>query len=102
MTSFEEELERNGTLVFTNKGRSMMPLLRQGKDLFTVRKKGAERCNVGDVVLYRRPPDKYVLHRIIEFLSDNDGFFRTCNLSLTVFPINDFIIKFSFYNQVFT
>jgi len=49
----------------------MMPLLRQGKDLFTVRKKGAERCKKGDVVLYRRPPDQYVLHRIVEVRPDD-------------------------------
>ncbi len=69
--SFEEYLEQNGSLTYTNVGTSMMPLLRQGKDLFTVRKKGAERCNAGDVVLYRRPPDKYVLHRIIEVRPDD-------------------------------
>ncbi len=43
----------------------MLPLLRQGKDLFFIEKKGAERCKVGDVVLYRRKR-QYVLHRIIE------------------------------------
>lgn len=43
----------------------MLPLLREGKDLFFIEKKGAERCKVGDVVLYRRKR-QYVLHRIIE------------------------------------
>ena len=42
----------------------MMPLLRQGKDLFNVRKKGPERCRVGDVVLYKRQ-GRYILHRIL-------------------------------------
>ena len=64
--SFEEYLDRYGTLVYTNVGVSMLPLMRQGKDLFIVRKKGTERCRKGDVVLFRRPPDKYVLHRIID------------------------------------
>ena len=60
-------LERNGTLTYTNVGTSMMPLLKQGRDLFTVRAKApGERFAVGDVVLYRRPPDKNVLHRIVE------------------------------------
>ena len=31
----------------------------------TVRKKGAERCRAGDVVLYRREGAPYVLHRIV-------------------------------------
>ncbi|MBQ3955489.1 MAG: S24/S26 family peptidase [Clostridia bacterium] len=64
--SFEDYLDRFGTLTYTNVGTSMMPLLRQGKDLFILKKRGPERLAVGDVVLYRRPPDKYVLHRIVE------------------------------------
>ena len=64
--SYEEYLNRYGSLTYTNVGVSMLPLLRQGKDLFTVRKKTGKRCRVGDVVLYRRPPDQYVLHRIVE------------------------------------
>ena len=64
--SFEAYLEQTGTLTYSNLGTSMLPLLRQGRDLFTVKRKGAERCRVGDVVLYRRPPDSYVLHRIVE------------------------------------
>ena len=64
--SYEEYLDRYGTLTYSVVGSSMLPLLRQGKDLFTVTKKGPERCRRGDVVLYRRPPDSYVLHRIIE------------------------------------
>ncbi|MBR6337571.1 MAG: S26 family signal peptidase [Ruminococcus sp.] len=64
--SYEEYLENNDRLIYTNVGVSMLPLLRQGKDLFIVEKKGKKRCRVGDVVLYKRPPDKYVLHRIIE------------------------------------
>ena len=64
--SFAEYLDQNETLTYTNVGVSMLPLLRQGKDLFTVRKKGKERCKAGDVVLYRRTPDRYVLHRVVE------------------------------------
>ena len=53
--TFEEVLEREGRLVYTNVGISMLPLLRQGKDLFVVEKRGPERLRAGDVVLYRRP-----------------------------------------------
>ncbi|MCR5122644.1 MAG: S24/S26 family peptidase [Ruminococcus sp.] len=63
--TYEEYLEKNGTLTYTNVGVSMMPLLRQGKDLFTIKKKTARRCKAGDVVLYLRPPNQYVLHRVI-------------------------------------
>ncbi|MBQ2581256.1 MAG: S24/S26 family peptidase [Ruminococcus sp.] len=64
--TYEEYLESNGEMTYTNVGTSMMPLLRQHRDLFTVRKKDSARCRAGDVVLYRRPPDSYVLHRVVE------------------------------------
>lgn len=57
ITNYEEYLQKNGSLTYTNVGTSMMPLLKQHRDLFTVRKKGKERCKAGDVVLYRRPPN---------------------------------------------
>lgn len=64
--TYEEFLEKYGTMTYSNVGVSMMPLLKQGRDLFTVRKKGKERCKKYDVVLYRRPPSHYVLHRVIQ------------------------------------
>ncbi len=69
--TFEEYLDKNGELTYTNVGKSMMPLLKQHRDLFTVKKKGKSRCKAGDVVLYKRPPDRYVLHRIIEVRPDS-------------------------------
>ena len=67
--SYEEYLDKYGTLTYANVGVSMLPLLRQGRDLFTVTKKGAARCRVGDVALYRRG-NEYVLHRIVEVRDD--------------------------------
>ena len=64
--TYEEYLERYPRLVRTNVGVSMLPLLRQGRDLFIVEKRGPDRMRVGDVVLYRRPPNQYVLHRIVK------------------------------------
>jgi hypothetical protein len=63
---YEEYLEQNGSMTYSNVGVSMMPLLKQGRDLFTVKKKGKQRCKKYDVVLYRRPPSHYVLHRVIK------------------------------------
>ncbi len=67
----EQFLEKNGTLIYANTGRSMLPLLREGKDLFTVKKKGEERCRKLDVVLYKTSQSRYVLHRIIK-VREND------------------------------
>lgn len=68
--SFEEYLARCGSLTYSNVGTSMEPMLRQGRDLFTVTRKGPERCRVGDVVLFRRG-EKYILHRVVE-VREND------------------------------
>ena len=68
--SFTEYLQTHETLTYANVGVSMLPLLRQGKDLFTVRRKGPERCRAGDVVLYKRG-DAYVLHRVIDARPDD-------------------------------
>ena len=65
MSSLEKYLSEQGRVISTNVGVSMLPLLREGKDLFFIEKKGAGRCRVGDVVLYRRKR-QYVLHRVIE------------------------------------
>ena len=65
MSSFEEELEQNGTLVFPNKGTSMMPLLRQNRDLMVIEKRGPERLRKYDAVLYKRG-ENYVMHRILQ------------------------------------
>ena len=66
LLKFEEYLERYGTLTYTCRGISMLPMLRQRRDLIVVRKKGEERCKKYDVALYRRPPHDYVLHRVVE------------------------------------
>ena len=74
MTStFEEIIRRDGRLVYTNVGVSMLPLLRHGRDLFIVEKRGPDRLKAGDVVLYRRPPAQYVLHRIVEVREKDYG-----------------------------
>jgi hypothetical protein len=64
-STFEDELEKHGRFVYANKGTSMMPLLRQGRDLMIIEKKGPQRCRKYDAVLYRRG-NKYILHRILK------------------------------------
>ena len=62
--SFEEILARDGVLVYKTSGVSMKPMLRQNRDLVTVRTPSS-RLKRFDVALYRRGGD-YVLHRVIK------------------------------------
>lgn len=62
---FEDILEQEGQLVYTNVGTSMMPLLRQRRDLLIIRKKGPERLHWLDCPLYKRDNGKYILHRVL-------------------------------------
>ena len=67
--TFEEMLSERGYFVYTCKGASMMPLLRQQRDIVEIRPKGDHRCKKYDVVLYRRG-ENYILHRILRVLPD--------------------------------
>lgn len=75
--TYEEYIEKNGSLTYSNVGVSMLPLLRQGRDLFTIEKSKSGRYRKYDAVLYRRPhkgaknDTQYVLHRIIEVRPDS-------------------------------
>jgi len=64
-SSFEEQLDKFGKLIYTNVGDSMMPLIRQDKDLLIIEKPQG-RLKKYDVPLYRRDSGQYVLHRILE------------------------------------
>ena len=72
--TFEELLEQDGQIAYTNKGVSMMPLLRQSRDVMLISKKGQAGCKKLDAVLFRRPgpkgPDAYVMHRILRVNGD--------------------------------
>lgn len=68
-STFEKELERKGTITYICKGVSMLPLLRQQRDLFTITKRHG-RCKKYEVALYKRADGAYVLHRIIKVLPD--------------------------------
>jgi hypothetical protein len=64
-TTYEQELERTGSLMFTTVGRSMRPFLRSGEDMMVIEARKDSRFRPRDVVLYRRKSGKYVLHRIM-------------------------------------
>ena len=80
--TYEEILGRGQTLVYTNVGRSMMPLLRQRRDILIIEPKPPGRLKKYDVPLYKRG-GKYILHRIVEvtdtgyvIIGDNNTFYE--------------------------
>ncbi|OPZ20932.1 MAG: hypothetical protein BWZ04_01429 [Firmicutes bacterium ADurb.BinA205] len=70
MTRFEDVIERDGRLVYTNVGDSMRPLIRQDRDLLIIEKPNG-RLKKHDVPLYKRDSGQYVLHRVLK-VRDSD------------------------------
>lgn len=64
-----EKLNSGGTVTFTPRGTSMLPMLRDGEDI-VVLSKPEGRLHLFDLPLYRRKDGTYVLHRVINFDSD--------------------------------
>ena len=63
--SFEKILETEGRLVYSSVGDSMLPLIRQGRDLLVIERVSG-RLRKYDVPLYRRDTGQYVLHRVLK------------------------------------
>ena len=86
-TSFEELLRRDGVLVYKVKGVSMLPMLRQNRDLVVISRPEG-RLRPYDVALYRRG-GKYVLHRVLR-VREEDYLIRGDNcLALEEIPAQD-------------
>ena len=68
MPSFEEVLEKEGELIYTNVGYSMYPLIRQREDILTIVK--SDTYKKGDIILFKSSIDHYVLHRILKIKKD--------------------------------
>ena len=66
--SFEELLSEKGYIVYTNVGCSMMPLLRERRDIIEIRPL-TRKPQKYDVLLYKRN-QTYILHRVIKILPD--------------------------------
>ena len=65
-STYEQQLEQHGSLVYTNVGDSMLPLLRERRDLLIIEKRSPGRMKKYDIVLYRRPSGKHILHRVLK------------------------------------
>jgi signal peptidase I len=70
MSDFHCELEKHGKLIYTNVGDSMMPLIKQGRDVLIIQKPSG-RLKKYDIPLYQRDNGQYVLHRILK-VREND------------------------------
>ena len=69
-SSFEEEIKKSGRIIYTNVGDSMMPYIKQGRDVLVISEVNG-RLNKYDVPLYKRDSGQYVLHRILK-VREND------------------------------
>ena len=91
ITTFEEQLNRSGRLVYTNVGVSMLPLLREGRDIMVIEKLSGEPKKY-DAVLFCRPGvtgrGKYVLHRVLKVNRDGTYWIvgDNCTFGETVKP----------------
>ena len=65
MTSFEDIIKAKGSLVYHNKGTSMLPLIKEGRDLLVIEAPTYPICKY-DIVLSKRPSGRYLLHRVIK------------------------------------
>ena len=75
-TTFEDALREHGRIVYTNVGVSMLPLLREHRDIMVIDRCDPAALKKYDVVLFIRPHTQgrghYVLHRILRV--DEDSF----------------------------
>ena len=65
---FEEVLEKDGELFFTNVGYSMYPLIKQREDILHIIR--TDDYKKGDIILFKSSVDHYVLHRILKIKKD--------------------------------
>lgn len=65
---FEDVLNKDGELIFTNVGYSMYPLIKQREDVLKIVK--SDNYKKGDIALYKSEIDHYVLHRILKIKKD--------------------------------
>lgn len=69
-STFEEIIEKDGKLIYTNLGDSMLPLIREGRDLLII-EKPVGRLKKYDIPLYKRDTGQYVLHRVLKVRPDD-------------------------------
>ncbi len=72
--NFEKVIKEKGVLVYTNQGTSMLPLIREKKDILII--KPIRHINRFDIILTKRPSGRFLLHRVMK--NCNDGTYVIC------------------------
>ena len=65
---FEDVLNKDHELYFTNVGYSMYPLIREREDILHIVQSNTYKK--GDIILFKSKEDHYVLHRILKIKKD--------------------------------
>ena len=65
---FEDVLNKDNELFFTNVGYSMYPLIKEREDILHIVK--TDEFKKGDILLYKSNVDRYVLHRLLKIKKD--------------------------------
>ena len=65
---FEEVLNKDHELFFTNVGYSMYPLIKEREDILHI--VVADTFKKGDIILFKSNQEHYVLHRILKIKKD--------------------------------
>lgn len=68
-STFEEQLEIHGEILYRSVGDSMNPFIVEGRDMLVIRRPEGKLSKY-DVPLYKRESGQYVLHRIHRVTSD--------------------------------
>ena len=69
-STFEEEINKTGKLIYTSVGNSMMPIIHENCDILIIEKVSG-RLKKYDIPLYKRASGQYVLHRILKIRKDS-------------------------------
>lgn len=86
-STFEEEIKKSGKIIYTNVGDSMMPFIRQGRDVLVI-SRAEGRLKRYDIPLYKRDSGQYVLHRILK-VRKNDYIICGDNRCIREYGITD-------------
>ena len=81
----EEILAGGGEFRMYPRGKSMLPLIVEGKDSVALKRNFENSANKFDIAFYKRDDGHYVLHRVMKI--KNDGTYIMCGDNQTEFEV---------------